>query len=68
MFRVRILIAVVIPALVACDPGSFSTGPMEICEEAGAQCLLPKGPLGVCEQAPCESGGAPPCFRCTPQH
>ena len=53
--------------LLGCD-GFGSAGPSATCTEAGVQCQLPEGPLGVCERSPCPSGEAPPCFSCTPQH
>jgi hypothetical protein len=54
--------------LSACDPSAISTPPSALCSEAGAQCQLPEGPLGVCERAPCPPGDAQPCFDCVPQH
>lgn len=55
-------------ALTGCDLGSTSGGPSQTCREAGRQCVLPEGPLGVCERTTCPSGTSAPCFRCTPQH
>ena len=55
-------------AVVACDLGSLTAGPTAHCKESGAQCLLPTGPLGVCERSQCEASETPPCFKCTPQH
>ena len=52
----------------ACGGDFVADGPVSVCEEAGVQCVLGEGPLGVCEQTRCAAGGAPPCFRCTPQH
>jgi hypothetical protein len=54
-------------ALAACDLGSLSEAPAG-CVEAGAQCRLPEGPLGVCERSTCAAGATPPCFQCVPQH
>jgi hypothetical protein len=54
-------------ALMGCDLGS-APGPSQTCREAGMQCTLPEGPLGVCERTTCPSGTSAPCFRCTPQH
>lgn len=59
---------ILIASLLACDVGSFETGPPATCTESGAQCQLADGPLGVCERSPCAAGEASPCFRCTPQH
>lgn len=42
--------------------------PTAECIEVGAQCVLPSGPLGVCESTACDQGEPPPCFVCTPQH
>ena len=44
------------------------SGASAACTESGAQCLLPEGPLGVCERSPCPVGAASPCFKCTSQH
>jgi len=54
--------------LCACDPSGVAPSPPAACVEAGAQCALPEGPLGVCERAPCPGDATPPCFACTPQH
>jgi hypothetical protein len=62
------LAAIAVVGLLACDPGSLSTGPSVTCTESGAQCQLPEGPLGVCERSQCAPGATPPCFQCTPQH
>lgn len=62
------LVAIAPLALLACDPSALSTGPSATCEESGARCQLPKGPLGVCERSQCAPGATPPCFQCTPQH
>lgn len=63
-----------------CDADFVQSGPVRICAEAGVQCMLPEGPLGVCERMPCGGGGGDtgedtgargaegPCFVCTPQH
>jgi hypothetical protein len=55
--------------LSACDPGSLSQPAVSAeCRSIGAQCQLPGGPLGVCEQVPCGPGAEPPCFKCASQH
>jgi hypothetical protein len=61
--------AIALVLLAACDLGSMSqpSVPAE-CAKIGAQCQLPNGPLGVCQEAPCPPGSSPPCFKCTPQH
>ena len=51
-----------------CDLDSISSSAPTTCREAGSQCALPEGPLGVCERTTCAPGEPPPCFRCTPQH
>jgi hypothetical protein len=51
-----------------CEQGSLSAPAPSACAEAGAQCRLPEGPLGVCERAPCDPGATAPCFQCVPQH
>jgi hypothetical protein len=52
----------------ACDGDFVAHEPAAVCVEAGAQCVLPSGPLGVCESSACSAGESPPCFVCTPQH
>jgi len=51
-----------------CDVGEPSNGPSAACTEAGAQCTLPSGPLGVCERSPCPPDATGPCFACISQH
>jgi hypothetical protein len=53
---------------VGCDAAFLVEAPVQLCTEAGVQCQLAKGPLGVCERATCEDAEAEPCFVCTPQH
>ncbi len=55
-------------ATLGCDSDFASSGPVHICSEAAVQCMLPDGPLGVCERIPCGGGAMGPCFACTPQH
>jgi hypothetical protein len=55
-------------ALAACEPGSVAPAPASQCREAGTQCALADGPLGVCERAACAPDAPPPCFACVPQH
>ena len=55
-------------AVIGCDLGELATSPALRCSEVGAQCVLPDGPLGVCERTPCPADARPPCFQCTPQH
>jgi len=67
----RIRTAIAVSALVvwlACDLSSHSGAAPGRCEEAGAQCQLPEGPLGVCERTTCATAATPPCFVCVPQH
>jgi hypothetical protein len=65
--RFQLLLGLVF-ALTACDVGSQVGGPVSECFESGVQCVLPEGPLGVCERAQCGAESVGPCFRCTPQH
>lgn len=51
-----------------CDASLLETAPSGVCTEAGAQCQLPTGPLGVCERSQCPSGVPSPCFECISQH
>jgi hypothetical protein len=63
------LVMVASGLLSACDLGSMSQAPVPSeCAAIGAQCQLPDGPLGVCQESPCEPGANPPCFTCTSQH
>ena len=52
MMRARFILAGLI-ALVGCDTDFMMAGPVETCVESGVQCVLPDGPLGVCEQVQC---------------
>ena len=54
--------------LLACDPDFVVPEPGSLCTEAGEQCKLPDGPLGVCERSTCSDTEAPPCFQCVSQH
>ena len=54
--------------LSACDASLLATEPSGVCTEAGAQCQLPTGPLGVCERSQCAAGETSPCFECVSQH
>lgn len=38
------------------------------CSEAYAQCQLPEGPIGVCQEVSCGQGQLAPCFNCVSQH
>ena len=53
---------------LACDASFMEPGPTEVCTEVAAQCVLAKGPLGVCEQIPCSVEKSEPCFVCASQH
>ena len=55
-------------AVLGCDSGALIEGPAPECSEAGAQCVLPDGPLGVCERRRCNVEETSPCFQCTSQH
>jgi len=65
---VRKIAAGLLLAGLACDGGAVSPPPTAVCDQAGAQCQLPEGPLGVCERSACEAGAAAPCFQCISQH
>jgi len=54
--------------MMACDADSLIAGPVASCSEAGAQCQLPEGPLGVCERTPCRDSESPRCYACVSQH
>jgi hypothetical protein len=63
------VIAVIAAGLTtACDGDFVATGPVAVCAEAGRQCQLADGPLGVCEQRPCQTDQRASCFVCTSQH
>jgi hypothetical protein len=62
------LLALLFSISTGCDLGIDSGGSPSTCLEAGAQCVLGNGPLGVCERSQCSAGEEPPCFQCTPQH
>ena len=55
-------------ASLGCEPMSVSSPASAVCSEAGVQCQLPEGPLGVCERAPCPPGTSAPCLTCVSQH
>ena len=73
-FMERFGLAVAAPLLVAlllpgCPTGVSSTpSPGAECTKRYAKCRLPDGPLGVCNDAPCEEGETEPCLRCVSQH
>jgi len=54
--------------LSSCDPAGVTAPISSSCARIGAQCQLPGGPLGVCQQIECGAGVAPPCFTCVSQH
>jgi hypothetical protein len=54
--------------IASCDAIPQSDGPAAKCLESGVQCVLPEGPLGVCERSPCPASETSPCFQCIPQH
>ena len=51
-----------------CDLGISQAPAPASCTAIGAQCQRPEGPIGVCQEAPCDPGAKPPCFKCTSQH
>lgn len=59
-----------LPLLTGCPPGERGSTPQRDveCRKAYEQCRLPEGPLGVCNEAPCEPGQTPPCMKCLSQH
>ena len=62
------LIATVALLISGCDAELLADAPADRCTEVGVQCVLPTGPLGVCERSTCESGASGPCFACVSQH
>ena len=59
--------ALALMALGACpklETPSVSTE----CTKQFTKCKLPDGPLGVCAEVPCKTGGSGPCFKCMSQH
>lgn len=53
---------------LGCGPSSTMPAAGAACREAGVQCALPDGPLGVCERTACPAGATAPCFVCVSQH
>lgn len=49
-------------------PTETSPAPSQTCVTRYAQCRMPDGPLGVCNDVPCEEGQAEPCLKCVSQH
>jgi hypothetical protein len=64
-FRFSLILLVV---ALGCDSGALIEGPAPEYSEAGVQCALPDGPLGVCERRRCNVEETSPCFQCTSQH
>ncbi len=64
----RVLAVAVSLLCTACDSSSLSEPAPTISTSIGSQCQLPNGPLGVCQEVPCEPGVQRPCFKCTSQH
>lgn len=64
----RWIAALVLAASLGCEPMSVTSPASAACSEAGVQCQLSEGPLGVCERVPCGVGAEPPCFACISQH
>jgi len=62
------LLVIALIALLGCDASFVEEGPASVCKEVAVQCVLPDGPLGVCEQIPCADERSTPCLVCTPQH
>ena len=67
--RIRLVVAAAVAlfSLAACNVGSLSEATAD-CVDAGMQCRLPEGPLGVCERSTFPAGAKPPCFQCVAQH
>jgi hypothetical protein len=63
-----IFLALALVVGLGCDTSFVEAGPADACKEVAVQCVLPDGPLGVCEQIPCADGTSGPCLVCTPQH
>lgn len=62
------LLASVALFLTACDASVLESAAPTVCTEAGAQCQLPTGPLGVCERSQCPADAIGPCYDCISQH
>jgi len=62
------LVLVVAGLCAACDASLSSPPVSSSCAQIGAQCQLPGGPLGVCQELACAPGATAPCFTCTSQH
>jgi len=63
-----VAVAVALVFAFGCDGDFVSAGPVTVCAEAGQQCQLEKGPLGVCERTACPEDRMDACFVCTSQH
>jgi hypothetical protein len=68
----RWAVGLMVPLLVACPRNerhsSESSEQQLPCLAAYAQCKMPDGPLGVCNEVPCSENQRPPCLRCISQH
>ncbi|MEM9730631.1 MAG: hypothetical protein AAF997_18765 [Myxococcota bacterium] len=61
--------AILLMGVMGCPPaGENSPSPASPCTTRYAQCKLPDGPLGVCNDTPCAEGQEPPCLKCISQH
>ena len=65
---VEVFVVAIALLLSGCDASLLESAPASVCTEAGSQCQLPTGPLGVCERAQCPAGAPSPCFECISQH
>lgn len=63
-----IAFVIAVGAIAGCDAGLVADAPTVVCGEAGDQCQLAAGPLGVCERTACTAGEESPCFECVSQH
>ena len=55
-------------ALLSACPSSGDKAPAAVCSAAYDKCVLPSGVLGICDNADCAAGQAPPCLVCRSQH
>lgn len=68
-FSFAVLALIALPlVLTGCDTELLADAPAGVCTEVGSQCVLPNGPLGVCERSICEAGASGTCFACVSQH
>lgn len=55
-------------ALTGCPEPARSASEPAACERIGERCVLPDGPIGVCNDTGRTDCASPPCLDCMPQH